>query len=68
MAETITYEVTINPRTSTTTATAVDGGSVDQVILDPTNLDAIRLLITKIRNRINVSAVVTAINNAVTPL
>jgi hypothetical protein len=50
MAETITYRVTINPRSSTVAATAVDGGTVHDVILDTTNALTVRSILNEIQN------------------
>lgn len=62
MAQTVTYLVTANPMTSQTTATNLDGGSDQQVILTPTLVDALRLWMDEIQAGTDTSSVVTAIN------
>jgi hypothetical protein len=62
MAETITYEVTINPRKSTTSATALAGGSVDNVILTAAQAASLRVLFDEIKAGTDVAAVFTAID------
>lgn len=62
MAETITYEVGIQPRIAEVSETVREGASKDFVILSTTNVVAIRLLLTKIKAGVDVSSVVTAIN------
>lgn len=63
MAFPASYEVTINPGVTTVPATSKDGGSVDIVILDDTNVAALRTFIAEIKAGTDVSSVVTAINS-----
>lgn len=62
MARTTSYAVTIQPNASGVSYTQPSEGTSQNVILTPTNLDAIKLLITKIQGGTDVSSVVTAIN------
>jgi len=62
MAQTITYDVGINPIANVAPNTALSGGSQDSLILSDVNVTAIRLLLSKIKAGVDVSTVVTAIN------
>lgn len=62
MAATVTYFFQMNPWIGTVSSTQVEGGFDTEVILTPTNFDAIRLLIQEIQAGTDVSSVVTAIN------
>lgn len=57
------YKVEINPDSGLTRSeTNLQGGSNHFVRLTPTNVNAIRLLLDKIKAGVDVSTVVTAIN------
>lgn len=62
MAESVTYKVVLSPFYSQVNATNKDGEYDTEVILSTTNYNAVAKLFDKIKDGVNVSSVVTAIN------
>lgn len=64
MAERITYQVSIKPGRNTMENTTLEGATDDDLVIDATNIVALRRFIRQLANGVTVTDVVTAIDAA----
>ena len=62
MAERITYRVRIFPGCNTNSSTDLETGTMDELVINDTNVVALRRFVRQIAWGLDVSSVVTAIN------
>ena len=62
MAERITYQVRITPGRNTIESTTLETGTDDDLVINDTNVVALRRFVRQIAWGLDVSSVVTAIN------
>jgi len=69
MAERITYQVSIKPGRNTMDSTALEGGAEEELVIDATNIVALRRFIRQIAKASTtpVTDIVTAINAIADP-